>query len=85
MIKSDKYEKFLQVILEQQFSLVGQKYSSNFTKKKNWYTRFSWNEEQENEFREFFIVTAKRMLGLTKRAAEREFAWWNLDFGWKRK
>lgn len=85
MTKDEKCEKFFRVILEQQFSLVGQKYSPELTEGENWYTRFSWSEETEEEFRKFFVITAKRMLGWNKRIAEKEFLWWNLCWGWKRK
>lgn len=62
--------------------MVGVKYSQEFIKKENWYLQHSWNEQQEKEFRAWFIKNIKKDLKISNRKAELEYTWFNLTYGW---
>jgi len=80
-----KIDKFLIKVLKKQFSLVKLKYSAEFVKKKEWYLKKSWNEETEKKFKDYFIAAARKDLKWSKRLANKEYLWFNLNYGWKQK
>ena len=86
MEANKKEQKFFYKVLNKMFKLVGFKgYDQNFTKKKEWYKLRSWDKKQEDKFRKYFILNAKKDLKYSIKNANREFLWFNLVFGWKRK
>jgi hypothetical protein len=83
--KYDKHEKFIKKVLIKMFSMVGAKYSKEFYNQHEWYLKYSFDDEQLEKFKIFFIESAKKDLKLSNRRAESEFNWFNLCFGWKQK
>ena len=66
--------------------LVGfDKFELKFTEQKDWFTKKTWTEAQQEEFRVWFIAQARKDLKMTKRYAESEFSWFNLMYGWNTK
>jgi hypothetical protein len=78
------YDKFLKKALNKMFVDVGfQSFDENFVKQDNWYNLKQWTTEQENAFKAWFLTEAKKDLKFNKQMCEREFAWFNLKWGWK--
>lgn len=77
-------DKFIEKVLKKMFQLVGAKYSKKFCKQPEWYLIYSWDEKTEKKWKEFFIKSAQNDLKLSKKAAEKEFLWFNLCYGWKK-
>lgn len=49
-----------------------------------WYWYFTFESEQEfNEWKEFCINLFRKELKMSKKGAEKEFAWFNLNYGLK--
>lgn len=46
-----------------------------------WYTRMTWTTKERDNFKSWFIKRAGKKWG--KQAAEREWSWFNLMYGWK--
>ncbi len=80
----NKYDKFIKKSLNQMFTVVGfECFDEKFTKQEDWYTKATWSKIQENKFKQWFIKEAKKDLKFNKVTAEKEFAWFNLMWGWK--
>ena len=79
-----KADAFLSKVLDMMFNMVGfKKFNKKFTTQEGWYTKKSWTLERRNEFKMFFIEEAKKDLQWSKKLAAREFAMFDLMFGWK--
>ena len=81
-----KLDKFVPKVLDRMFRKVGfKKFDKSFVEKykEDWYTRKTWTQEQEDEFHKYFVDTAIKDLGVPKDWAEKEFQWFNLNYGWK--
>ncbi len=76
---------FLEKMLSKMFESVRVKYSRNFSKQHKWYLKYSWSEEQEKEFKRYFIKEHFKKFKLSKRIAEKDWDWFNLCYGWTRK
>ena len=64
----------------------------------NWYSKFSWTEDQQNKFKTWFIkylygnlkrtreiATSPRAIYKSKKHIADLWSWWNLQWGWKTK
>jgi len=80
----NKIDKFLKKALNKMFSMVGEKYTTEFTKQKEWYSKREWSRSQEQKFRRWFHDTAKKDLKWNNKLIEKEYGWYNLMWGWKR-
>lgn len=78
-----KIDNFLEHALRKMFRMVGEKYGKEFTKDPEWFRKRTWSQEQESEFRDWFVTTARKKMRWSKRLAEREFSWFNFMWGWK--
>jgi len=79
-----KNRQFLDKLLRKMFKMVGQKYTKSFVKQEKWYQQYTWNREQEDEFRQYFIKQYTKFFKISKKMAARDFEWFNLCHGWIR-
>lgn len=47
----------------------------------DWFSYYTWNEEQEEEFEKFFFETLKKELKWSKQKIKKEWPWFNLMWG----
>lgn len=81
---SSKTDKFLRKALDTMFKAVGfQGFDEEFVKQDAWYSRREWTAEQREEFRKWFVSSARKDLKWAKRTAEREFSFFDLMWGWR--
>lgn len=80
----NKYHNFLKKALNEMFVNVGfDQYDENFVKQEEWYSKKTWTNEQSNAFKTWFIKQVRKELRFTKKVAEREYAMFDLMWGWK--
>ena len=78
------YDKFLKKALDKMFQIVGfEKFDGDFADQENWYSKKTWTKEQSGEFKDWFLKEGKKDLKFTKQMMEKEYAWFNLKWGWK--
>jgi hypothetical protein len=84
MTTNPKLNNFFQKAIDEMFKRVGfAGFDSDFAKQDGWYSKKSWTPEQRNQFRDWFITSARKDLRWSKRLAEREFAFFDFMWGWK--
>jgi hypothetical protein len=76
-------KQFLRKILTRMFKTVGRKYSAKATAKPNWYDESSWSREQEAQYKAWLAKVIERELHYRPVAANRQAAWFILEYGWK--
>ena len=77
-------EDFIEKAFNKLFQSVGlEKWDKEFTKQDNWYTLKTWTKAESEKFKQWFIQEIKKDLKYTSRAAEKEWAWFDLMWGWK--
>lgn len=81
----NKYDKFLKKALDKMFTYVGfDKFDESFTNQYNdWYNQKSWTNEQEQDFKKWFLTEGKKDLKFNKIMLEKEYSWFYLKWGWK--
>ena len=78
------YDKFLKKALDKMFQVVGfDKFDQDFADQENWYSQQTWTNEQSEQLKKWFMVEGKKDLKFTKQMMEKEYAWFNLKWGWK--
>ena len=83
-MKSKKIDNFINQSLIKMFQMVGfDSFDKTFVKQKDWYSLKTWTEAEEEEFKKYFVSEAKKKLGWSKSTAEKEYAYFNLMWGWK--
>ena len=76
--------KFLEKALDKMFQAVGEKeWDREFTKQEDWYLKKTWTLEQREEFKNWFLEQIKKDLKVDKVSAEKEWAWFDMMWGWK--
>jgi hypothetical protein len=84
MNKPNKINSFLELALEQMFKVVGfEEFDKKFTQQKDWFQKKTWSSQQEQDFKSWFVATARKKLRWSKKTAEKEFSWFNFMWGWK--
>lgn len=84
--KINKYDRFMLSALDKMFAAVGfEKFDREFTNQSEWYTKREWTEEEEREYREWFVNECRSKLRMNKKAANTEAGYFLLQFGWKTK
>jgi hypothetical protein len=83
MIAMNKYDKFVKKALNEMFVRVGAEYDEEFVKEDGWYSKKTWTKDQREDFKNWFIKETKKELKFNKTMAEKEFAWFDLNWGWK--
>jgi hypothetical protein len=81
----NKYDKFIKKAFDKMFQMVGfEGFNEEFVKQhEDWYQQKTWTEEQSNDFKKWFITETKKDLRFNKNMSEREWAWFDLKWGWK--
>lgn len=81
----NKFDTFLRKALDKMFTYAGfESFNEEFTNKhNNWYQLKSWTQEQSEEFKKWFISEIKQDLKIPRTMAEKEYAWFDLKWGWK--
>lgn len=78
-----KSEKEVHKYLKEMFKRVGEEYPNPFTEQDDWYTKKSWTEEEQDNFRDWL---KKEMKKDNKRWSEKiiksEVAFFLLMWGW---
>jgi hypothetical protein len=79
-------------LLTKQFAAIGQEFSEDFIKQPDWYRKFTWTSEQEEEFGKWFREFIKKnWSGVLKRRPNNKKdlmrAWneWMLCYAWMTK
>ena len=82
---NQKLDKFIAKVLDRMFRKVGfKKFDQAFVDaNRDWFLQKSWTQDQEDEFHEYFVKTAQKDLNMSKERSEKEFQWFNLNYGWK--
>jgi len=82
----NNYDKFLKKALDKMFQMVGfETFDKEFTEQHNdWYSQKTWSREQSADFKKWFITEGKKDLKFTKQMMEKEHAWFDLKWGWKK-
>ena len=80
-----KTDKFIEKALRKMFKAVGaeKEFSLDYCKEQNWFHNYSWNRDQIEKYKTWFIQNAMKDLQLTKQGAEREWSYFFLQWGWK--
>ena len=75
------------VIFDKLFKAVGfPSFDANFVKSHtNWFQAKAWTREQEEKFAKWFIAYVAKNYRMSKKCATKEWEWFNLKYGWKRK
>lgn len=84
-MKTNKIDKFIEKALTKMFQAVGAKYSMEYCKQENWFTSYTWNSKQIENYKKWFVSTIRTDLKITKKSAELEWGYFFLQFGWKQK
>lgn len=83
---SNRIEKFFQKALDVMFRSVGfDGFDEEFSKKSDWYARREWTPQQKDDFRNWFISSSRKDLKWSKQLADKEFALFDLIWGWREK
>ena len=86
MIKVTK-QNINEVFVNKMFEIIGsnETYKNLLeTNNETWYRDYTWNKEQEDQFREYALPIIKKLYTLTKEKTNTNYYWWLLQFGLKR-
>jgi len=76
--------EFLDKAFDKLFQSVGfEKWDKEFSEKPDWYLQKTWSSEQSKEFKKWFLTEIKKDLKFKKERAEKEWAYFDLMWGWK--
>lgn len=80
----NKVDKFISEALDEMFKRVGfDGFDREFTNQDGWYCKKSWSTEEFNDYKKWFLNKFAKAFRTSKKMGEREFAWFNLMWGWK--
>lgn len=88
MRSKEKLKKFVQEAANKMMEISGHEviYDDLVSQSKKsipWYDKYTITQEQQDQFEEWFIPTAMKQLGWSKKQTENEFSWFLLDYGLK--
>lgn len=84
MNKTLSTTQFLDKAFNKLFQSVGfESWDKEFSKRQDWYLQKTWTKEQSDEFKRWFTEEIKKDLKLKKHQAEKEWAYFDLMWGWK--
>lgn len=81
MTKEDKIAKFVMDAIYKQLDIAG--YSHDLIKEENWFSNYTMTEAQLNEWKQWFLSECKSRFRWGKAMGEKEFMWFNLQYGLK--
>jgi len=87
MFDKDKTERVVDECLSEMFKRVGEKYpNKELTDQKEWYTKRSWTEEEEADFRKWLLAKLKKSFPYMRgRKLEMEASMFMLMWSWTNK
>ena len=78
------YDLVVDECLVEMFKRVGLKYPNpKFTNQPDWYTKRTWSEDEEDDFRLWMKQHLKKRCRWTNRTINKEIAFFLLMWGWK--
>ncbi len=82
-----KFDQHHKVIFNKLFQAVGfAQFDADFVKThKHWFRAKSWDKNDEEKFRKWFVGYVRKAYRISKTCAEKEWMSFNLQFGWKLK
>lgn len=87
MIQSKKKQKlFVSEAISKMLEMAGyNKTYDDIIKENNptWFSDYTMTTEQCNQWEEWFIKTSRKKLKCSKKRSEKEFMWFNLNYGLK--
>jgi hypothetical protein len=83
ILTPEKAKKVVDDLLTEMFKRVDRPYDRKFCKKDNWYIQSEWTKEEEDAWIAWCIDRLVKTYKFTKKAAEEEMFWINLNYGWK--
>lgn len=79
-----KVDTFMMEALDEMFKRVGfEGFDKEFTNQEDWYTQKSWSMDEFSDYKKWFVNRFAKVFRSSKKAGEKEFAWFNLMYGWK--
>ncbi len=83
-MRRSKTEAFFKKALDAMFKAVGfDGFDPDFARQENWYAKREWSRQQREDFRKWFVASARRDMKWSIRTAEQEFSLFDLMWGWK--
>ena len=85
MITDIKVTKFTLIALDEMFKRVGfNGFDQSFVDQNtDWYSKRTWTEKVEKDYRNWFVDLYKKTFKSTTRTAQNEAGWFLLCWGWK--
>lgn len=78
-----KTVKFFDEAMDRMFKVVGFKsFDKEFVKQDLWYTKKSWTEQEERNFKKWMVNECRSRMKWSKKTAELEVAYFLLMWGW---
>jgi len=84
-MKKNKRQLMVETLINKMFeiSVHNLSYDNIKDRKDNWYQQWTMTEQQNKEWRSWGIDLIKKELRLKKLTAEKEMAWFDLNYGLK--
>lgn len=80
------YDKTCEIVLKEMFKRVGEKYPNpKLTNQKEWYTKRTWTEAEEDDFRKWMKDYLKKKYRWNNKTIQKEIAMFLLMWGWTNK
>jgi hypothetical protein len=84
-----------EIIMKEMFKRVGEQWDEEYPKQKQWFSKHSWTQEEQNDFNKWMVdylynnLEARKQVLTSrvknKRMIQKAVNWFLLDFGWKLK
>lgn len=82
LINRTSREQFVMDAINKQFEITGRDKSTLETDRE-WYSNNTMSDQQWMQWKDWFISEVRKRFKLTKKAAVREFAFFDLSYGFK--
>jgi len=76
-------ESFVMSAIYKQFEIASVDPAVLETDKDSWFSNNAMTSEQHDEWKKWFITESRKVFGITKKMAEREFLYFDLSYGLK--
>ena len=84
MRREEKIKQFNISAINMQFEIAehNKTYEDALLEEK-FFDKYTITEEQEKQFKDWYIKTVRKLFRCTKKLAEHEYSWWHLNYGLK--
>lgn len=83
MIDRSSREEFIDLAIKKQLEIAGLPVTVLKEKPKSWFREYTITSAQHNAWKKWFIAEVKQRFKMARAAAEREFSYFDLDYGLK--